>query len=435
LQKNTFLRKSALLSSGSAAGHFFTLILSPILTRVYGPEDFATLGLFTSFLSVAGVAVTLQYETSIISASDQSEAVYLTLSAALLGIPTSLLAGCAMWFLIHNSLLGFGILPWYIPILLSFVMCFVGCFAVLRYWCLRDQSFHTVSRAVAEQTAARVIAQAGAGLLGFHDVGLIAGETLGRGVGLGRMFKSSWPEFHSHVTGFRWSECRRVLWKNRKFPLLSLPSSFIDALCIGLTVPLLIQQYGSKIGGSYALVWRVLALPSVLITLAVADTFHSQIAEMVRQAPGKVMSFFTRTSMTLLLAGIVPSAILYLWGRPLFVLAFGAQWGVAGTLAALVAPWYLGQLVVNPVSRTVLVLSGQETKLVWDVLCLVSLPVVFHIARERGLDVLGAVRLLSLVNTSLYFIYFLIVYRLIAKFHRSLIAPPLAGTVSEEVAG
>src|ERR1035437_10350788 len=80
LRNNAFLRKAALLSSGSAAGHAFTLVMSPVLTRVYGPEDFAALGLFTSFLSVACVAVTLQYETSIISASDRSEAAYLTLS-------------------------------------------------------------------------------------------------------------------------------------------------------------------------------------------------------------------------------------------------------------------------------------------------------------------------------------------------------------------
>src|ERR1022692_931719 len=83
--KNTpFINKVLILSSGSAVGHLFTLALSPLLTRIYGPNNFGALGLFTSFLSVAGVAVTLQYETSIIAASDETEAASLAISAALL---------------------------------------------------------------------------------------------------------------------------------------------------------------------------------------------------------------------------------------------------------------------------------------------------------------------------------------------------------------
>lgn len=420
ISMNPFLRKAALLSGGSAAGHLFTLAVSPLLTRMYGPEDFAALGLFTSFLSVSGVAVALQYEASIISASDQSEAAHLALGAGLLVIPTSALAGLVLGFLINNSLLGFGRLPWYVSIVLSFVMCFVGYFVILRYWCLRKQNFREVSRAVFVQNAGRAVFQAVAGLWGVHNTGLILGETLGRGVGMGRMFKEAWPELRGYAKSFNWSECRRALWKNRKFPLLSFPSTLIDAVCMSLTVPLLIEQYGSKSGGSYALVWRVLSVPSVLITLAIADTFHAHLAQQVRESPRKVLWFFLRTSMILLLVGTIPAVILLLWARPLFIVLLGAQWGVSGTMAALVVPWFLSQFVVNPVSRSVLVLSGQENKLIWDVLCLIAVPTVFYVAGVRQLDVLGAVRLLSLVNTGLYLFYFAVLLRLIFTFHHSI---------------
>ena len=189
---------------------------------------------------------------------------------------------------------------------------------------------------------------------------------------------------------------------------------------MSLTVPLLIEQYGSNSGGCYALVWRVLSLPSVLITLAVADTFHAQIAEHVRESPLKVLSFFLRTSMILLLVGMIPGAILLFWARPLFMVVLGAKWGVSGTMAALIVPWFLSQFVVNPVSRSVLVLSGQENKLIWDALCLIAIPTVFYVARVRQLDVLEAVRLLSFVNTGLYLLYFAVLLRLIFTFHRSI---------------
>jgi O-antigen/teichoic acid export membrane protein len=420
IKSNSFVRKAAVLSSGSAAGHIFTLAVSPFLTRMYRPEDFGSLGLFTSFLSVAGVAVAFQYEVSIISTPNQSDAAYIALGAVLLGIPTSVIAGLALWALIHYSLLGFGGLPWYAPAALACVMCFVGYFATLRYLNLRNQNFRDVSEATFTQNAARAIFQATAGVFGLHDAGLILGETLGRGVGMGRMLRSTWPGLRDYIGNFHWCDCKQALWKHRKFPLLTFPSALIDAISTSLAVPLIIQLYGPKNGGYYALVWRVLSLPSILITLAVADTFHSEIAELVRKTPNAAFSFFFKTSKTLALVGVIPCAILMLCARQLFALALGPQWGVSGAMAAIIAPWYMGQFVVNPISRLVLVLSGQETKLVWDVLCLISIPAVFYVAQVEKLDVLAAVRLLSAVNTILYAAYFVVLLRLVLAFNRSI---------------
>ncbi len=422
LRSNSFLRRAGVLSSGSAVGHIFTLAASPLLTRIYGPANFGALGLFTSYLSVAGVAVALQYEASIVSAADEAEAAYLTFAAAVLTLPTSAIAGLILWALIRFSLLGFGGLEWYVCVLLSLVMCFIGIFVVLRYWNLRQQSFAQVSQAVVLQSAARAILQTASGALGLHATGLIVGETLGRGMGMGRMFKSARPELQPYIRTFRWDECKRALWRNRKFPLYSLPSTLIDALCVGLALPLLIQHYGAQTGGYYSLVWRAVALPSVLITLAVADTFHSHLAVCARETPSEVLQLFRRTSVTLFLVGLVPFLVLSLWAPPLFSLVFGKQWIESGMMAVLIAPWFLSQFVVNPVSRVVLVLSGQEAKLVWDVLCLLSIPAVFYIARVRGLEALQTIKLLSLVSTALYIVYYLTLLRVIAQFNKTLVA-------------
>jgi len=61
LRSNGFIRNAGIITSGSALGHIFTLAAGPLLTRIYGPEEFGALGLFTSALSIMVVAVTLQY--------------------------------------------------------------------------------------------------------------------------------------------------------------------------------------------------------------------------------------------------------------------------------------------------------------------------------------------------------------------------------------
>jgi O-antigen/teichoic acid export membrane protein len=325
----------------------------------------------------------------------------------------------------HFSALGYGNLPRYAPLLLAAAMFFVGVFTALRYWCLREERFAQVSQGVVAQSAGRAIFQAAFGAAGFHSAGLLFGETLGRCMGMSRMFRKAWPVLRGYLSTFRRNEFIGVLWHHRKFPLYSLPSSFLDSLSMGLSVPLLIRLYGASVGGHYSLVWRAVTVPSVVVTVAIADTFHSRLATCARDTPAEVMRLFQRTSLGLLLLGSIPAAILWFWGGPLFRLVFGSQWALSGTIAALVAPWYLSEFVVTPVSRVVLVLSGQEMKLIWDVLSLASLLTVFVVAQWHRMGPLQTIRVLTISNTSLRVVYYVILIRIIARFRRNQGVPDL----------
>ncbi|HEY0797173.1 MAG TPA: oligosaccharide flippase family protein [Acidisarcina sp.] len=418
LRRNSFLRKVGVLSGGSALGHLFTLGAAPILARIYGPGNFGRLGLFMSFLSVAGVAVALGFESSIVCGRDEGEAAYLTLASLVLAVPMSLLAGAVLWLLIHYSLLGFGGLPRYTPWLVLVALGCVGVFSALRYWCVREDRFGSISRGLIVQSAARALFQTALGLAGWHSVGLVIGETAGRGMGMSQMLRSAWPVLRRRLAEFDRHELMRALWRNRKFPLFSMPSSFLDALCIGLPVPLLVRLYGNAAGGFYSLVWRAVAVPSVLVTVAIADTFHSRLATCARETPDEVMGLFRRTSLSLLAVGGIPAVLLAAYSQPLFSAVFGPRWALSGAMAGMIAPWYLSQFVVAPVSRVVLVLSGQEMKLVWDIVCICSLITLFVVAQRRGLAMLQTVRMLSFLNTALYVVYFLILVRTVSRFQK-----------------
>jgi O-antigen/teichoic acid export membrane protein len=419
LKSNAFLRNVGVMSSGSALGHVFTLAAGPILTRIYSPGEFGALGLFTSIVSMVSVAITLQYEISIPVGRDENEAAYLTLGCLLLSVPMSILAGVLLWVLIRTSSLGCGSLPRYAPLLLIPCMIFIGVFSALRYWALREGHFRAIAQGTVVQSAARALFQTGMGAAGFHSGGLLAGETLGRCMGMSKLFRSSWLALKGYIRRFRWSELTHSLWTHRKFPLLSFPSSFLDALCLSLPLPLLVWLYGISTGGYYSLVWKAIAVPSVLITVAVADTFHGRLAICARDEPAQVLHLFRSVSLGLLLAGMVPAATIWLFGPALFGWVFGAKWVLSGTMAAIITPWYLAQFVVSPLSRVVVVLSGQEMKLIWDVLCLVALLGVFSFAHWRSWQALETIRLLSTVYALLFVVYYVVLLRIIARFNRT----------------
>ena len=398
------------LSGGASLGHLFTLAAAPILTRLYLPNDIGDLGLFNAFLAIAAVAASLQYNVAIVSAPGQKEAAHLAILSTLLTLPTSVMGGLLLYFMIHFSLVGFGALPVYAAWLMVPTILFTGLFSILRYWSVRDERFDVVSQAVILQNGGRSVSQLALGAIGTHSFGLLFGELVGRGIGMGRMMRNAWPIVRKYGLSAR--DAAKALRSNWQFPLYSTPSSLLNELGTSLPLPLLVTLYGADVGGYYSLVWRVLAAPVVLIGASMADAFHSRAALYAREDPKRLLRFFHSTSAALLAIGIVPALTVFIFGEPIFAFAFGIKWKLSGTIAVIVAPWFLTSFIVSPLSRLVYVLHGQRLKLIYDVLILGGNLMVFVLARHLGWTMLHMVTMMSGANTASKVVYYFVLLRI-----------------------
>ena len=63
--KSDFVKNVITLVTGTALAQAIPLAVSPILTRIYSPEDFGILALFLGISSVFSVVVTGRYEFAI----------------------------------------------------------------------------------------------------------------------------------------------------------------------------------------------------------------------------------------------------------------------------------------------------------------------------------------------------------------------------------
>jgi lipopolysaccharide exporter len=276
-----------------------------------------------------------------------------------------------------------------------------------------------VSQAVIFQNAGRSVLQVALGVIGSHSFGLLVGEVFGRGLGMSRMLCNALPVMRKHALSVR-DDAARALMSNRQFPLYSMPSSLLNQLGTSLPLPLLVSLYGADAGGYYALVWRVLAVPVVLVGNSMADAFHSRAALYAREDPERLLRFFHSTSAALLAMGIVPTLAVFIFGEPIFVFAFGVKWRLSGTIAAIVAPWFFTSFVVSPISRLVYVLHGQRLKLIYDVLILGANLMVFVFARRLAWPMLDMVTAMSIVNTASKVVYYLLLFRIAATPMRAL---------------
>jgi lipopolysaccharide exporter len=409
-RKFSFATNVAVLSGGASLGHCFTVAAAPILTRLYLPPEIGHLGLFSAFLTVITATASLQYEVAIVSASSEKEAAHLAALSMLLTLPMSIAGGFLLYIMINYSLIGFGTLPTYAAGLLGAAMLCVGLFEILRYWALRHEKFGIVSRAVIFQNGGRSFVQVVLGILGSHSFGLLSAEVLGRGIGMSSMMRSCLKVVRNYALTF--SQALSVFAKYRRFPLYSMPSSLLNQLGATLPLPLLINLYGLDFGGYYSLVGRLLAVPVVLVSASIADAFHSRAALYAREDMPRVLWLFHSTTAALLAIGIIPAMALSIYGERIFMFAFGSKWQLSGTIASLVAPWFLSSFIVSPLSRLVYVLHGQRLKLIYDFLTLGGNLALFFLARRFSWPMLHMLTAMTGLNTASKVFYYLVLLRI-----------------------
>jgi O-antigen/teichoic acid export membrane protein len=377
---------------------------------LYLPQDIGNLGLFNAYLGIAVVTASLQYDVAIVSASEERQASHLAVMSVIFAIPMSVASGAILHALRRFSFLGFQSLPWYAVELMVASVFFAALFSILRYWSLRHEQFGDVSQALLFQNGGRSVVQAALGALVPHSLGLLLGEVLGRCVGMSRMLRSAWPVVRKYPLSGRTP--LEALMRNRRFPLYSMPSSLLNLLGTSLPLPFLVTLYGAGAGGYYSLVWRVLAVPVVLVGTSMADAFHSQAALYARTDPKRLLRFFHNSTIGLIAIGAVPAITILIFGGPIFLFTFGPNWRISGTIASIVAPWFLASFVVSPLSRLVYVLHGQRLKLIYDVVVLGGNLAVFALARGHNWPMLQMIAAMSVMNTISKLVYYLVLLRI-----------------------
>ncbi len=99
LPKSSFARNVAVIAGGTAAGQSIVVLASPIITRLYTPEEFGVLAVYTSFLGILSVLASLRYELAIpLPEKDRDAASLLVLSLGIV-VFMSLFIGVGIWIL------------------------------------------------------------------------------------------------------------------------------------------------------------------------------------------------------------------------------------------------------------------------------------------------------------------------------------------------
>lgn len=395
------------LTAGTIIAQAITACSTPVVTRLYTPEQIGVISVFLAFFGFWTSLLSWRYESALLIAHGDEESHQVFRLGMLCVVATSLVAWPALHTLSANGILGFELLPawsgWVaVPILLGY-----GTYMMLRSWCLRGGLVKDIARASIARSACNASARTILGLLGGGIPALFAAELLGAWGGGGALYRAVRRRFvASTPVASAWRDLRAVMIRYSKFAKYELPSVAINQIAMTIPVPMLAALYGSAAAGSFGMARLLVAIPNAQIGRAVGDTFQMELAGAMRE--GKYIearSLFYGLLRSLSLLGLLPLIGIMVLGRWLVPYVFGKSWTEMGVFAVCIAPWMYAALVVSPLSNLLSILQAQQYKLLYDVSTTALMVLIYWMARTDSLNVLSTVLGLSVANVFAYAVY------------------------------
>ncbi|MEF8698628.1 MAG: oligosaccharide flippase family protein [Candidatus Accumulibacter sp. UW20] len=397
------LRGMATLAMGAGLARLISVAAIPLLTRLYRPEDYGVLSVFTSIVLMLVPLLTLRYAVAIPLPRHDGLAINLMALSALLMIGMSGVAGLVLWAF-APALLTFvsmaALAPYWWVIVLGLVGS--GSYELLSMWATRRRAYHLIARTQLFQSVVGALVKIALGLLAFGPLGLLLGQVVAQSGGSGSLVARFQADFRRTVALLSRRRMGFLARYYRGFPVYRLPSQFL--MVFSMQAPLLFTAalFGAETTGQLGLALMALALPVNILGQAIGKAYFAEVAQLSRRAPRQILEITSFVQKRLFALGIPPALVILFWGPDLFRLLFGEVWLTAGTFASILAISIVVQFTSAPLVQVLNVFDGQRLFLAINVARTIMLVALFSIFRSAAFSAVHFVMAYSALMTLFY---------------------------------
>ena len=351
LVPSVFLKNAMTLVSSTAIGQIIPILTTPVLTRIYTPEDYGLLGIYMSISGLFSVLATLGYAPAILIEKEDKGAK----NILIICIYNTILV-CIITLISILIMRGIIIQYFQIEQLPAFYMLFIpisvflgGVNTTLSAWANRKSQYKRLAFLRIGSSILTPILSIGLGLIYKNFFGLIVSLIV---VQLIFTF-ILWFQLRnddSHIFQLvPINKLKKSYIEHKNFFLFTLMADFINSFTNQAPIFVLSKIAGPVIVGQYNMSNRMLGMPAALISTSIGEVFRQRASEDFHKY-GTCQPIFLKTLKTLVIISIPIFLILFLWGPDLFAFAFGAKWKDAGEISRVMALMFFFRFFVSPLT-------------------------------------------------------------------------------------
>lgn len=359
--KGSFRRNSLIMSGGALVNVILSLVLYPIVTRIYSTEDMAAYGIFLSVTTLIALVSTALYPSGLVIPKLKIEfyaMLKLSLGLGCIGVLFSLVAVFLFqdvfgWFFQWHFL---GMLIYFIP--LGVALEILKDIAI--NWNIRNKDFTSnAASSVVNGGSMRILSIGYGKLIAASSAGLISAQILSNlftisTLGVGGMIKKLKLVFRIDN-----KDVKRVAKKYDRYPSYLLPSNIFNKYTADLPIYLLTAYFAPAITGAFVLASQIIRIPINVIGSSVASVFLQKANELYHVNPEETRLFAKQTHYRILFLGTLAFGFLFGFGDITFYIIFGQEWKLAGQFASILSIFCVFKLLSGPMAR-VYRITGKE---------------------------------------------------------------------------
>jgi len=409
--KSEFSRNVLTLMTGTTIAQAVPIAISPILTRIYTPEDFGVFALYMAIAAIISVIATGRYEMAIMLPKKDESAVNIVVLSVIISFFVSFITFLMVYIFnsqITNLLGNQEISNWlyFIPI----TVLLTGIYQSFNYWSNRKKEYKRLAISRVVQSGTTATSNLSMGYSGFGSIGLILGGVIGQSIAtsvLGRLIYKEDKNIFKRVTKLK---VLAVAKRYIKFPKFLILAHGMNALSGQSPILLLSSLFNVSVVGFYMIVQRVVGLPMSIIASAISDVFR-QKASVEYINNGNCKDIFKSTFKKLLLIAIIPFIFFYIYAPELFAFVFGKEWKVAGEYAQILTPMFFLQFATSPLSSMFMIAEKQQLDLYWQIFLLIITVLAILTGKYLYDNIESTLLLFSLGYSTAYIINIFMTYK------------------------
>jgi cbb3-type cytochrome oxidase maturation protein len=305
--KTEFSKNVLTLMTGTTLAQAIPLAITPILTRIYTPEDFGLYSLFIAVVTILSVIATGRYEFAILLPRNEKDAkIILVISCTITTLISLILLLLVLIFNdLFTKLLGnpkISVWLYFIPV----AVFLNGIYQSFMYWSNRKRQYKILANNRILQSGTIASTNLGIGISGLSSIGLIFGQIIGQLVAtfylVAKIIKKDNIVFDNinklHLFAF--------LKRYSKFPKIDVPASLFNISSHQLIHLFFNTIFNATIAGYFYLTQRILGIPVSILSSAVLAVFQEQAAKDFKKT-GNAKEIFLNTFKKLFMLSFIPS--------------------------------------------------------------------------------------------------------------------------------
>ena len=367
LARSASVRNFTKLLSANVVAQVIGLVVYPILTRIYAPEDFGLLNLFVSIASVICIFATAEYHNAIVLPKEQKHSVAMVHWCVIQLLAVVTLTMVSVFFSKHIAwIFNVPALSHYYWLMPLMVLANSG-WNILNYWYIYRGNYTRISGYQLSQSVLSAGSKLGFGYGGFLRGGLVFSVVLSPLLSLVTSLLRAGKSHLIPLRQFSRNNIREVVSEYRNFPIYSLPRSLVNMIAGQLPILLLTPIFGVRYVGWWSMAIMLGFTPISVIAKSIYQVMYQYTTQRVN-ASLSLGTYFRRFALVTL-ATVLPLFIVLSFVLPdLTSWLLGDDWRETGVYIQWMLPWLLCALLTSSTGFLADVFFKQKVGLCFELL-------------------------------------------------------------------